>query len=335
MRLIAVAGALGLMLLVGITLHFGWRDIVEAVHQVGFGVGLVVVARIVAIAMVGCAWWFLVLGPAQVAPQICMLLRWMRESINTLLPVAQVGGEIVGARLLTFWGVSGGRAGASLVVDMFVQVATQLAFTIAGLAILIVIDGDQEIVRYVAIGLLILIPGVFGFFIAQRFGAFDWLERQLMRLAENEKWAALGQVADLHVNIQEIYKRRARLAACVGLHMGTWFFGAIEVWIVLHFLGYPVSVAEALVIESLGQAVRGAAFAVPGGLGVQEGGFIALCAVFGLPPHVAIAMSLVKRVPELLLGLPGLAVWHRLETRELGRRAKAAQEQTFQTNSNS
>ena len=96
MRLIAVAGALGLVLLVGITLHFGWRDIIEAVRQVGYGVGLVVVARIVAISMFGCAWWCLVLGPNHVAPQICMLLRWMRESINTLLPVAQVGGEIVG-----------------------------------------------------------------------------------------------------------------------------------------------------------------------------------------------------------------------------------------------
>ena len=320
MRFIVIAGALGLALLIGITLHFGWQDIIEAIRQVGWGVALVIAARALAIATVGFAWWFLVLGSERVSPFICMLLRWMRESINTLLPVAQVGGEIIGARLLTFWGVSGGRAGASLVVDMFIQVATQLAFTIIGLAILIAVDGDQQIVRYVAVGLLILVPGVFGFFLAQRFGAFDWLERQLLRLAENQKWAALGKVTDLHANIQEVYGRRRRLAASLALHMATWFFGAVEVWIVLYFLGYPVSVAEALVIESLGQAVRGAAFAVPAGLGVQEGGFIALCAVFGLPPHVAIAMSLVKRVPELVLGLPGLAVWHRLETRELQRR---------------
>lgn len=320
MRLIVVAGALGLALLIGLTLHYGWRDIAEAVRQAGWGVACVVLARATAIAIVGCAWWFLILGPNHVGPQICILLRWMRESINTLLPVAQVGGEIVGARLLTFWGVSGGRAGASLVVDMFIQVATQLTFTICGLAILIAIDGDRDVIRYVGLGLLILTPGVFGFFLAQRFGAFDWLERHLLRMAQNQKWTALGQVADLHVNIQEVYSTRKRLAASISLHMATWFFGAIEVWLVLYFLGYPVTIGEALVIESLGQAVRGAAFAVPGGLGVQEGGFIALCAIFGLPPHVAVAMSLIKRVPELVLGLPGLAIWHRLETRQLARR---------------
>lgn len=321
MRFVAIAGAVGLALLIGITLHFGWQDIVEAVRQVGWGVALVVAARMIAISLVGSGWWFLVLGEVRVAPYVCVLLRWMRESINTLLPVAQIGGEIIGARLLTFWGVSGGRAGASLVVDMFIQVATQLVFTIIGLAILISIDGDQEIVRYVLAGLLVLAPGVFGFFLAQRFGAFDWLEHQLVRLSQNEKWAALGQVNDLHGNIQEVYGSRRRLASSVSLHMLTWFFGATEVWIILFFLGYPVTVAEALVIESLGQAVRGAAFAVPGGLGVQEGGFIALCSVFGLPPQVAIAMSLIKRVPELILGLPGLAVWHRLEARAIARRA--------------
>lgn len=322
MQFILAAGALGLALLVGITFHFGWRDIAEAIRQVGWGTAFVVGARAAAIANVGLAWWFLVRGENRVRPAVCMLLRWMRESINTLLPVAQIGGEIIGARLLTFWGVSGGRAGASLVVDMFIQVTTQLLFTILGLAILIAVGGDQDIIRYVVAGLLILAPGVFGFFLAQRFGAFDWLERQLMRMAESQKWAALGKVTDLHSSIQDVYSSYGRLAASVCLHMATWFFGAVEVWIVLHFLGYPVSIAEALVIESLGQAVRGAAFAVPGGLGVQEGGFIALCSVFNLPPHVAIALSLVKRVPEILLGLPGLAVWHHLERRQLAARAR-------------
>ena len=42
------------------------------------------------------------------------------------------------------------------------------------------------------------------------------------------------------------------------------------------FLGHPVELATALLLESLGQAMRAAAFAVPGALGVQEGGFVVL-----------------------------------------------------------
>jgi hypothetical protein len=64
-------------------------------------------------------------------------------------------------------------------------------------------------------------------------------------------------------------------------------------------------------------AIRGAAFAVPGGFGVQEGGLVLLGHLMGLAPETALALSLVKRVPDVALGLPGLAAWHWIEVRQL------------------
>ena len=66
-------------------------------------------------------------------------------------------------------------------------------------------------------------------------------------------------------------------------------------------------------LESLGAAVRSAAFVVPGALGVQEGGFVVLGRALGLTPEAALALALVKRVRELLVGGPGLAAWTALE----------------------
>ena len=63
-------------------------------------------------------------------------------------------------------------------------------------------------------------------------------------------------------------------------------------------------------MESLGQAIRGAAFAIPGALGVQEGGYLLLAPLVGLPPDAGLALSLAKRARELLLGLPGLLYLH-------------------------
>jgi len=80
-----------------------------------------------------------------------------------------------------------------------------------------------------------------------------------------------------------------------------------------------VSVAEAAVIESLTHAVRGAAFAIPGALGAQEGGLLVLCAIFGIPPDRALAVSLLKRVADVVIGVPGLIGWQVLE----GARLKA------------
>ncbi len=70
-------------------------------------------------------------------------------------------------------------------------------------------------------------------------------------------------------------------------------------------MGYPIDYGDAVIIESLMHAVRGAAFAVPGALGAQEGGLIVLCAIFGVPPEAALALSLVKRMPDLVLGRAG------------------------------
>ena len=61
-----------------------------------------------------------------------------------------------------------------------------------------------------------------------------------------------------------------------------------------------------LLLESAGQAIRGAAFAIPGSLGAQEGGYLLLAPLVGLTGDAALALSLAKRTRELALGIPGI-----------------------------
>jgi uncharacterized membrane protein YbhN (UPF0104 family) len=62
---------------------------------------------------------------------------------------------------------------------------------------------------------------------------------------------------------------------------------------------------------------------IPGSLGVQEGGYLLLAPLVGLPPDAALALSLAKRAREILLGLPGLLVLHSSERSWQRRRATA------------
>ena len=101
--------------------------------------------------------------------------------------------------------------------------------------------------------------------------------------------------------------------------MVSWVLGAGEVWLALYYLGHPVSLLEAVLLESLGRAVRSASFMIPGALGVQEGGFMVLGALLGLGPETGLMISLAKRVRELLLGIPALVVWQAIESRRLWR----------------
>lgn len=114
-----------------------------------------------------------------------------------------------------------------------------------------------------------------------------------------------------------------RLDRLLALHLCCFMTGAVEVWIALRFTGHPAGFSPAVVLESLTNAVRGAAFPVPGALGVQEGGFIGVGYLLGIAPDTALALSLAHRVPDVVLGLPGLLAWHWLELRNHVRTCRA------------
>ena len=78
-------------------------------------------------------------------------------------------------------------------------------------------------------------------------------------------------------------------------------------------MGVPIGLGDALVLESLSHAVRSAAFIVPGALGIQEAGLIALGALIGIDAQTALALSLVKRAREIAFGAPALLAWQVLE----------------------
>jgi putative membrane protein len=227
--------------------------------------------------------------------------------------MAQIGGDVIGAGLLRLYGVAGALAAASVIVDVLLQAATQFAFAIVGLLVLIALGADATLAWAAAIGLGFAGLLLAAFYLAQRRGGQRILRSIIARLTGDRQWRVLGTIDAVYQNLATIYASRSDLIASTVVHMAGWIIGVAEVLIVFAFMGHPISVAEALVIESLLHAIRGAAFAIPGALGAQEGGLVLLCAAFGIPPEQAIALSLVKRAADLVLGVPGLLGWQMLE----------------------
>jgi uncharacterized membrane protein YbhN (UPF0104 family) len=99
--------------------------------------------------------------------------------------------------------------------------------------------------------------------------------------------------------------------------------GSLEVWAVLWVLDHPVSIPAAVALESIVLAIRHLAFLIPAGIGVQEAGMIVFGQLLGLDNETALTLSLVKRMREVMLGLPALLSWQFYEARHLRqRRAK-------------
>ena len=311
-----IAGLAGLALLTGLTAYYGFAAVLQAIVSSQWGTALVVLARAVALAGAGIGWWLLLM-PARPGPYVFIGLRFVRDAINTLVPFAVVGGDVIGARLLARFGMAAALAIATVLIDIFLQVVCLTIFLLAGLGIVLDLVGAHRLTGISLVILAIAVPAVTGFFLTLNFGAFEPVVRWLVAFGEKRQWSVFNHVVDLGDRLQQIWRNPRNLSVSFLVHLVTVFFGATEVWVALAFMGYPVTPVEAIAIESLGQGTRAAAFMLPGGLGVQDGTLIAASALFGIPAEVALAMALVKRVPDLILGIPALFAWQALEGRRL------------------
>jgi putative membrane protein len=323
MRIFApIFGIAGLALLTGLVAYVGFAPVMQAVLSSEWGSALVVLARAIALCGCGVGWWFL-LTPKGPPPRIFVALRFIREAINGLLPFAVVGGDIIGARLLSHFGTAMSLAIASALIDIFVQVVSLLIYVAAGVGIVLDVPGPHRLSTVTFVMLAIALPAVAGFFLALNFGALDPVVRWLVAVGEKRRWSMFAHVIDLGDRLQQIWRNHRGLSGSFFVHLVTVFFGAVEVWIAFFFMGHPVSVGAAIAIESIGQGGKAVAFMLPGGIGVQDGTMIAAAAIFGVPAEVALAMALIKRVPDLVLGIPSLLLWQALEGRRIFARRKS------------
>jgi putative membrane protein len=264
--------------------------------------------------------------PRETRPDVASVvwIRWIRESINSLLPVANIGGDIAGARLAHLRGVPGPQAAASMVVDTTVGAVTQMAFVVAGIALLVLRPAGSaafEVVTGVLIGVGALIAAVSAFVLVQHKNMFARFAKLARRLLPGQ-WLAdfAGSASAVDDGVVLAYRRGPAFWRANVLRLFGWAAGAGEVWLVTWCLGQPLGATDSFILESLSSGVRAAAFMVPAALGVQEGGLVLFGALFGLPAEVGLAISLSKRVRELLLGLPGLFFWYWIEGHYLLRR---------------
>lgn len=239
-------------------------------------------------------------------------LRWMREGINNLLPVAQIGGEVIGARLLAQRGVKLPEAIAATVCDLTLETSTQVLFTILGVVVLPAgLMGGTAVFASVAVACLL----VGAFVVVQVAGGAGLVERLLLRLGEAIERHEFRHIEGMEAALRRRYRAAGALLRGAFWHFVCWLAGAVEVTLIMHVLGHDIGLQTGLLLESLGQAAKSVGFAVPSAIGVQEGGYAAVAALLGLPPGAGIALSLVKRLREIVLGVPALAAWRLWESR--------------------
>lgn len=284
-------------------------EIAALLVAAGWGMLLVFALRLPQILFAALGWAPLIEDPRRPGWAALLRMRWIRDAVNALLPVAQVGGEFVRAQLLVRRGVGTVPATASVAVDLAVEFVAQFAFAAIGLTLLLLIPHQGQAAGWVSAATAACGAMALAFLAAQRWGLFRLVERLLPKLAGGAAAAEPGRMAGLHGAVLRLHRAPRRMWSSGGAHLASWLLGTLETWVALRILGIEVGLAEALVIESLGQLARSLGFMIPGALGVQEGGFVLACGLFGIPPEQAMAFALIRRIRDIAFGLPGLVAW--------------------------
>jgi len=180
------------------------------------------------------------------------LASMMGSAVNTLLPLASIGGEIIKARALVLRSYSGTDAVSTMVVDKTVQAISVLLWGIMGIAMLISVVDDSAIIWSAVGGAVLLALGIGGFVAIQLFGSFSFFARFGSRVIKLDKWKGIvGGAAELDAAIRVIYKRPGSLALAVFLRLlqRLWLVG--EVLFAAYLMGQPIGLAEAVLLRVL------------------------------------------------------------------------------------
>jgi putative membrane protein len=267
--------------------------------------------HLIATLLMGLAWWSIARSNKR---WVFVWARLVRDAGSEVLPLSQIGGFVLGARVLVVCGVGDTVAAAATVVDATLEFLAQITYAALGLALLMWLMPGSALAGPAAIGLALAIVAVLAFIAVQRRGS-DSLARVTAPIARRWVNAAFTRTTAVQAEIRRVYRSAPSLVLSFTLHLAAWLFTGAEAWLSLRFMGVSLNPIAVLTLESLLYATRAAAFMVPNGIGVQEGAYIVLGASFGLAPDVALALSLLKRGRDLVLGVTALVVWQVIEAR--------------------
>jgi len=311
---VSVALLAGLVAALYLIWSIGFDAVAASIARAGLGgLALLCLYALTVFASLGLAWYFL-LPPVERRPVTDFYIaRLVRDSIAEISPFSPVGGMVAAARLMILKGMRGSYAAASVAADATTEAMAQVVFLAFGLGLGFTqfrhLQGSGPVTDGMLVVLLLAMPGIALLIFLQKKGA-SFAERIAARFFPKAKEGVSFRAA-----IEELYESRSRLAASSALHLLAWIGGGVGTYISFRLVGGHIALLNSVALEALLSTLRSIAAPVPAAIGVQEWGYAMLAPLFGLPAEMGVAVSLLKRAREIVLGVPALIYWQSIEGR--------------------
>lgn len=306
--------AVGTALLIFVATQIDVGAAVRQAIRIGWGMALILALHFLSFISDAVAWQVTI-------PSLPLDARWLYrlwkvrmagEALNTVVPAAGFGGEPLKAVLLKRHCHVGYREGiASLILSQTIIVMSLVVFLVIGFALMLwspVLPPSFDLVA--SLGLAAIAFGVVVIVALQNIKLSALLGPRLARLPIGRRIAdALHHVRDVEERLVAFYtRRRGHFAAAMVLSFIPWLIGIPEIYFAAYFLGHPISLTDAWIVEAAVQMVRTGLSFLPAGIGAQEGAFLVIFSALTGTPTLGASVALVRRFREIVWVLWGAAV---------------------------
>ncbi|MBU6448764.1 MAG: flippase-like domain-containing protein [Rhodospirillales bacterium] len=308
----------GLAAITGLVIYFGAGGVLRALTSVS-AAGLVayIAAQLALLLGLGGSWRILLRSRQKGSFLLCVWGRAVRDATGEFLPFSQVGGYVLGARVIKLGGVATADAVASTLGDVTTEFLAQLVFVGIGLVLLAHKVPHSDLLMPVSIGLAVAVALGVGLIVAQRGSGTKLFSALALRIAGTTGQGTVDHFDRLQSTLDNMYTQHYRLAAAAFVHLLCWFGTGTASYIGFQALGVNLTWLDAVCIEAMLHAIMALAFFIPGRVGVQEAAYTLLGGLFGIPPDISLSLSLLRRARDFIIAVPVLIVWQGLEARQL------------------
>ena len=287
-----------------------WGHLIES----GWGIIFVLTVYGAGFVVDTVAWQFVLPSTKLNYPWLYDLwkVRMVGAAFGKMMPFSAFGGApIKGYILKKHYNISYREGAASIILVESTHLISMIIFMAFGVSLIFLHSNLPENYRtFSIISLCALAIGIFAFFMIQRFKITSFVSERISRFALGKKLEKfLIHLKEFDERLVEFYtSERSRFFCAFGLNLLNWFLGALEIYVILYFLGHPISFGESIILETLVELIRAGTFFIPATLGSQEAGFLfATGAITGLPT-LGIAAGLMRRVREIVWLLWGFVI---------------------------
>jgi glycosyltransferase 2 family protein len=299
----------GLLTLLFLVWHIGPERIYDAATQLGPVALILLLVPSSIMYVIDAYGWKVTLGPSAKSIPFWRVLaiRTAGEVVNMTTPTAYVGGEPIKAYLLTRHQVPMVEGLASVVIAKTTMTIAEVVFILLGIALAFWTtgadgsSGQTVAAALVSVGLLVLVTAAFVF--VQQQGLFTSLLKFVRKIGLTIHYLEVREkkLFSLDRTILDFYRdNRLTFCSSIGLFFVGWMAEAVEVYVIIYFLGGPALALSAIAISALSVFIKSGTFFIPGSLGTQDGGNMLLLRAFGYSDVTGITFALLRRFRELV-----------------------------------